>query len=244
MDLNNDFQELICRCNEIDALIDEQVVSGNENSIRILDGIVDVEKYYKAKYKIMWILKEPYDEGDGTGGDWDLREVVKSKNTIYDFASGRQTFRPMIYASWGILNEFCLYDDMEFVEKDPSMLNALKSVAYINVKKLPGFTASVNSIISQAYNKYKDILLKQMEVYDADIIIGGSTLHNFLGDLGIEKNKMIKYGSLNYSIKEGTVYMDAYHPSQRPSSTGVLAEQYCNDIINIAKIFAQSATPP
>jgi len=40
----------------------------------IYDGVYDVEKYLASSPRIMWILKEPYDdftsEGKPTGGGW------------------------------------------------------------------------------------------------------------------------------------------------------------------------------
>ncbi|MCH8317609.1 MAG: hypothetical protein IIA88_03815, partial [Bacteroidetes bacterium] len=120
-----------------------------------------------------------------------------------------------------------------------TMLNALKSVAYINVKKLPGYPTSYDKVIENAYHKYKDILLKQIEYYIPDIIIGGSTLYNFFSNLGFSIEEMQQNKSVNYIIKDGKLFIDAYHPAQRPYRTGVSKEQYCNDIINTAKIITR-----
>ena len=77
----------------------------------------------------------------------------------------------MLYTSWGILNDFCLWNDMGNVENEPYMLNALKSIAYINVKKLPGHKLSHYKIISDAYSQHKDILLKQIEFINPNIVM-------------------------------------------------------------------------
>lgn len=66
----------------------------------------------------------------------------------------------MIYASYGILNNFCLYDDMDDIEKNPAMLEEFKSIAYINVRKLPGYRTSNNGVIGSAYQQHKAILHK------------------------------------------------------------------------------------
>jgi len=57
-------QSLKEKCKKIDQLVERTVLSEDDDTFRILDGIIDIEKYYNAKYRIMWILKEPYDESD------------------------------------------------------------------------------------------------------------------------------------------------------------------------------------
>ncbi len=234
-------KELRTKINEINELIYETIISENSETSPITDGIIDVDKYFSAEHKILWILKEPYDDfddkGEPCGGGWGLDEAINSKKTIHEFKGSRQTFTPMIYTSWGILNEFCLWGNMRNIEDDPEMLDALKSIAYINVKKLPGHTTSHHSVIENAYHKHKVILLKQIEYYEPDIIIGGSTLHNFFKDLGFTGDEMQKHGSVNFIIKDKQIFIDAYHPAQRPGTTGVSQEQYCNDIITTVNIF-------
>jgi hypothetical protein len=142
---------------------------------------------------------------------------------------------PIIYTSWGILNNFCLWEKMPYVEYDPSVLNAIQSSAYINIKKIPGRTSSPESVIKEAYLIHNDILHKQIEYYDPDIIIGGSTLHHFFQNLGFTGEQMERNGSNNYIIKDEKIFIDAYHPAQRPGTTGVSKESYCNDIITAVK---------
>ena len=239
---SNSIQELQDKADKIDKLIAEKILSEDPEIVAITDGIMDFEKYFHAKYKILWILKEPYDdfneEGKPFGGDWHLRDAIIPKQTYQEFTGGRKTFEPMIYTTWGILNDFCLWNNMKDLNNDPTMLNALKSVAYINVKKLPGYTSSNPTEIENAYQLHKEILLKQIECYNPDILIGGYTLHLFMNDMGITNEEMIKNGSANYIIKDDKIIIDAYHPAQRPSTTGVSQEQYCNDIIAAVKIWA------
>jgi hypothetical protein len=237
-------QELTAKSKELDKLINSSITSTTEDTFPILDGVVDPEKYLSAKYKILWILKEPYDDFDDDGvpfgGGWDLKEVLKSKNSIQEYSGGKPTFKPMLYTSWGILNNFCLWDDMDDAEKVPSMVEALKSIAYINVKKIPGHKSSYYKVIHEAYNQHKDILLKQIDYINPDIIIGGSTIGLFLNDLGISRNDTIRHNGLNYFIKDGKIFIEAYHPAQRTSSTGVTQEMYCNDIITAVQKWAKT----
>lgn len=227
---------------EFDKHVCSAIISDQEDTYPILDGIIDPKRYVSAKFKILWILKEPYDQfdEDGTpyGGGWDLKKLIKSRNFIQEYTSGRPTFKPMIYASWGIFNDFCLWDDMDNVEEVPTMLNALKSIAYINVKKLPGHKSTHYSVCNDAYSSYKKLLLNQIELINADIIIGGGTLHHFINDLQLSELDSHQQGSSNYFMKDNKIYIQSYHPAQRPSSTGVSQEQYCNDIILSAKLWS------
>lgn len=49
--------------------------------------------------------------------------------------------------------------------------------------------------------------------YTPDIIIGGSTLHLFFDDLDI-RNSMKNFGSIDYTVKDCQLFIDAYNPAQ------------------------------
>ncbi len=238
-------QTLQSQIDDINKLIKESIISENAELEPISDGIIDVDKYSKARYRILWVLKEPYDDkdddGNPFGGGWSIPELIRSKKTIWEFeGGGRPTFRPMIYASWGILNDFCQWEDMKDVEDDPSMLEALKSLAYINIKKIPGKSESRGSHLQSAYDHDKELLFKQIACINPEIVIFGYTISYFLSDLGFKNDDLQKSGSLKYIIHNKKIYIDAYHPAQRPGVTGVHVKEYCNDIINVVKIWANS----
>ena len=210
-----------------------------EQAEPIGDGIIDFERYSLARYKILWILKEPYDsiddEGNPCGGGWHLREEINKKNTAHDLnKGGRSTYERMTYVSFSILNGFPSMNDMDYIKNDPSMLKALKSIAYINVKKLPGHTTSSESIIAAAYQTYNGLLLRQIELFNPDIVIGGGTLHHFVHDLklsGIEKSQI---GSVSIYSSNNKIYLQAPHPAVRTSTP-----KYCDDIISAVKSWAE-----
>lgn len=74
-----------------------------EDSIIIRDGIVDPKKYAKAKLRILWVLKDP-NSPDATE-DWDLRGAIKDdlKKEKGMGKDWRKTFNPIVYATYGIL---------------------------------------------------------------------------------------------------------------------------------------------
>jgi len=226
--------EKLKQIKELDALINERYPWDAEKGIGpILDGYVDIEKYFNAKYRILWILKEPHDEIDDNnepcGGGWDLKEVLPTKNSVNDMGREMSTFQSMIYTSYGILNNFCQWRDIPSISQD-DVFNTFKSISYINVKKLPGYSKSYEPVIRRAYDDNKDILLKQFEIYEPHVIIGGSTLQHFLNDLGLQhEDQVIRVeGSFPHYIKGKQVFIKAYHPAQISCSE----ENYCNDIIN------------
>ena len=59
-----DFNELINETKE------------SENRKPLLDGPLNIEKYFNAKIKIVWLLKEGYEEKNGDGGGWNYSEDV------------------------------------------------------------------------------------------------------------------------------------------------------------------------
>ena len=42
----------------------------SENLLPIYDGVVDAAGYLAARPKVLWILKEPYDDFDENGNPW------------------------------------------------------------------------------------------------------------------------------------------------------------------------------
>jgi len=74
--------ELENKAIEIDEIVKSRYPYNQELDISpICDGIINIEQYLKSKYKILWILKEPYDEfdkdGKPCGGGWvDIPRIV------------------------------------------------------------------------------------------------------------------------------------------------------------------------
>lgn len=225
------------KCKEIEELICKNYVDEHGQCEPIVDGIVSIEKYLQSKFKILWILKEPYDDVENdlpSGGGWHLANDFLAPDGFYKrIGQSRSTWHPIIYTSYGILNNFLPYNSMDYIRDDESMAEIVKNIAVINVQKLPGFTRTYDyERIVNAYNKHKDILLKQIETYNPDIIIGGATLQLFFDDLGI-KDAFINNGCIDYATKNSKLFIHAYHPAQ----TQVTRDKYVDDIINTTKLW-------
>src|ERR1035438_8255382 len=126
--------------------IDQNVIDrmGSDEDLQpFTDGIINPKKYLESKYKILWILKEPYDgiDDDGiprSGGGTLAKDLNKDKfykDMIKDKRGYYKTYAPMIYVSYSLLNGFMKYDNMDDIENNISMTEIFKSTALINVKK-------------------------------------------------------------------------------------------------------------
>lgn len=194
----------------------------------IPDGIYDAEKYLSTTPRILWILKEPYDdftkEGKPFGGGWSLYEAYDNND-----AWKNPTWQPMIYTSYGIINGK-KWEDMDWIKDDKSMVNILKQVAYINISKMPALKNSNDSVLSHLYSIWRPLLLKQINLYEPQIIIFGNTFKFFKEDLvGGDAEPSKRIDGVIHIYEKGNIKMiDAYHPNQKTISRDL----YINSIID------------
>lgn len=206
----------------------------NSNRQIITDGIVNFEKYSKSNFKISWMLKEPYDNYDGTGGGWDYSELFPLDKDLYDtFKLNKPTFHPIIYASYAILNDFMMCSDMDWISDNHEMCNILYEIAFMNCQKLPAKGATITdfSDLYKSIKKNGDLLQKQIQLIDSEILIFGNTFELYKEILDLKDEKLINNGSSDYLIKNNQIYISSYHPSQRK----IARETYVNDIVNCVK---------
>ncbi len=193
----------------------------------ISDGIVNVQEYFDSPIKILWVLKEPYCDGNNGGGGWSIVKDLDESRSRSPKQDSSGLWSKIIYTSYGILNQFCDFTEMKQMPKS-DLRNVLRQIAYINIQKLPATSKSNNDVIQKAFEQHKSIILSQINVFNPDIIIGGMTMHLF-------KNDKI---SINNS--ENKKFITAYHPACRPKTKR--QEPYVNDIINSIKDWYQNKT--
>jgi hypothetical protein len=207
--------------------------SADSPILPIADGVINLDKYLNAKFRILWILKEPY----GDGG-WNIGEDLNKKNSHKDFGRERATLIPMIYISYGILNGFISMKDIPNI-KEEKVFETLKSIAYINIKKLPGTSTSKSEVIEKAYQSNKELLFRQIKLYNSDIIIGGGTLQYFLKDLDLKDEHRLRPAQDKYYVKDGKLYIKNHHPAFRPKYKDFSKIDYINQSINAAKEWSE-----
>jgi hypothetical protein len=230
-------ESLLEKIRHIDKRVKEEIIDETGSCEAVLDGIVDIDYYLKSDFKILWILKEPRDVKNG--GAWDSRESLKCLDDAKR-NEWRPTFYKIIYTSFGILNSFTLWDGMDYIHNNPSMKETLKSIALINLKKLPNINsegfASNNNEIYEAYKKHKKLILDQIKLINPDVIIGANTLQYIIEDFGFSRNEMKKTDTMEYFFASERLFINAKHPSYF-----IIKEtDYCDDIITVTKRWTET----
>lgn len=117
--------------------------------IVIGDGVIDIQKYLAQKTKILWILKEANTDPDE---DWSFVDKYNDEEWVrkYGYIS---TIKRVMYVSYGILytgdaqwSEFPWYYEKECYK-------SLQDIAYINLKKTPGGSISVQMLLKRLTGK-------------------------------------------------------------------------------------------
>lgn len=208
----------------------------NEGLDPILDGVSSIAGYCQSSPRIMWILKQPYDdqhEGKPAGGGWTVYGAFGNKE-----AYANRSWQPMIYSIYGIRTHE-MYKDMPDINDEKTMVEVLKDIAYINVCKMPGYKRTFNVELEEAYEQWKDIIEEQIRLYDPQVICFANTMWLFKKDWGIDENteyESIPLGgdkSMLVYKKDGRLCLDTYHPNQRT----VKRERYVDAIINVVNNF-------
>lgn len=197
----------------------------------ITDGIIDIEAYCSIPEnhpRILWILKEP---NSSENKRWSYSDLLINDRQEWDGSALSLVFKRVIYTSYGILNHKN-YDQIPSIHQK-EVYDAIRQIAYINLKKTPGSSVSQDYDIFMAYHNNKSLILRQIEEYQPQILIFGNTMKYLFKDLGIkEADKTYvddETHNTTYYIKDNKLYIHAWHPAARISS-----QIYCEEIISIA----------
>ena len=223
-------EQILKQLQEVDEAFDSIKKKENRQDSPIYDGIVDIDRYLSASPKILWILKEPYDEPTGGGGGYSITEDVLACG---EKMTNKAPFAPIAYVTYSVFNKFLKYSEMDLVTEDPRIWEALKNIAYINVNKFPAKTTSDMEIVASHYQKNRDLLKKQIDAINPDIVIAGNILHLFYNDFNLTRQDLVSGGpgkSAEFCRKDGRLFINAYHPSYRGSK-----QRYCDDLVAIIK---------
>ena len=222
---------------EIEALykrMDEQMNKPEQDRYVIYDGVMNPHNYYSGQIRLAWMLKEPYDSEDGTGGGWSYFDMFPEGKNLYleTFNKGhKSTWHPMIYISHSIHNNFPKWEEMKYIREDHSMCDVVRQVAFINAQKLPAksYTSTHYNDLWESVSQYADILKDQIELLDPNVLIFGNTIELYKDILNLDLKNLQRSGTCQYIQKEGKIFISAYHPSQRT----IPRDQYVNDIVHL-----------
>ncbi|MDE6256447.1 MAG: hypothetical protein K2M39_09675 [Muribaculaceae bacterium] len=200
----------------------------------IYDGVCDIELYLKSPTKIMWVLKEAYDDfnesGEPCGGGWYIYEEWNNKAKINSVTSNR-SWQPIMYVLKA-LADGGTWDDLSWIRDErEKYLEVLKACAYVNINKLPAGKTSGD--LTEKFKVWEDIINAQIIAYKPDVIIFGNTYGYFSNQCYV-KNPQICQGVPGktgaYKTKIGdhpTLLIDAYHPNQR----SLTRQEYVDSIL-------------
>lgn len=223
--MGNDLKKLMEGQSEIDKEIydlAEKEGLSSKDLLPIVDGVCDITQFLNNEYKVMWILKEPYDDWDededGTlkpyGGGWSLvKDGFCSPNVLKV-----KSWQPIIYSMYGLFNGLH-YNKMDWIRDDPEMADVMKCIAYINISKIPALTSSENVIIRRLYKVWRNILYKQIDLYSPEFIIFGGTYQFFEDDMKANGAILIRRvfceedNFINVYKLGNTFLLSAYHPA-------------------------------
>jgi len=200
-----------------------------QNNI-VYDGIIDENEFDNSELKILWILKEVNSPDDS---DWDMRDALadlkneNGKGLKYGWAN---TFTPIVYTTYGLFNNID-WDNMGNFYENPEIIDILRKVAYINVKKVPGNSSANYNEIKKFYKNNKEAIHEQVQMINPKVLIFGNTLDYFDDDFfdlfgKLEEDKTSN--SLHKFFNDNYLLLYAYHPNNRK----ITQREYCNLIIS------------
>lgn len=173
------------------------------------DGIINEELYSQAKYKLLFIAKEPNATNHDKGGFSSFCEEWNTSEPDYGFA-----FRIGEWAT-GILNDFPPFDSISLKQK----YDGLKQIAFMNVKKSGG-GGTVEDVkrFNELVSSQIEFIHHQIKVIEPEIIILSLSHSEFLTEL-LFPNIKDKWKPSGYQIPiarmNGYRIINYYHPSAR-----------------------------
>ena len=242
------FRRTIRRTAEKHKSIDDNI---GDNAKPIYDGVADIEGYLKSDPKIMWLLKEPYDEsGKFTGGGWSFISNIfndpksNNPNKPKDCFWTSTMWQLIIQINYAIHNGYRPWGDIPPIDNE--IANEIKKSAYINLSKMPADSKSSNSRLSDCYQIWKDTIFRQIDIYKPDIIIFGKTFQFFKDNPRFKgatlcKKTRKKWPVLAYISKDNTILIEAYHPARKGGeNSNKSGRNYVDNIIKAVKYAMQN----
>jgi hypothetical protein len=189
----------------------------NKGSYEI-DGAIDLEKWNKSKYKLLFVLKEtvgyqnckPFELKDEIKDLW-----LKGKNPTYTNIAWLAKSLQIALENNRILSQ----DEINELDKSPeSLFKALEHCAIINIKKHSNpKKESVDKDIISEFHENKELLEWQIKNLSPNVIFAGSSVvwKCLSGNKNGLYKDIITTNLRKHECKSfnGIVFYNAYHPS-------------------------------
>ena len=195
-----------------------------------------IQKWLASPKRIAILLKDQHQFGNGETWDEDIRYWLKSTewgekwNTIAanNRNLGNRFLKNIAYIIWGLMkadkdNDWQYNDVAAHHEEVKELFNTLP-FAFVECKKYPGGPICNNAILIQHLNSYGNLLKKELEILNPNMIICTSgiiydfVLRNYPAD---ELTVIPGHNSIRYHQKTDTLIFASYHPSARKSNATI-----------------------
>lgn len=171
----------------------------------VKDGVVNPLEYQNSNPKILFILKEA---NRYPGGD--LRAFLAKGGRVPTW----KTVALWVYCLRQLVNDpnWSLSWNERPQDTQEFRAEQLKSIAFLNVKKISGGHTSDMKKVKEFQNKDADLLRQQIDIYDPDIVICGGTGCNLFEN---EWRENFTNRGISYSKIDKRIVINFYHPEVR-----------------------------
>ena len=181
---------------------------GQQGESFVCDGAVCGETYQSTTPRFLFLLKEV---NDPEGGNWDLREFLRK-------GGQGQTWNNVTRWTRGILAlpERLAWQELENIDPE-ARIEALKKIAAVNIKKIPGGGAADLGGLYDFAHANDGFLRRQLDLYRPHLIVGcGADVTRVFFDAVYPDTDTRWRRSLRgqwYREFDGATYVDYYHPN-------------------------------
>lgn len=216
---------------DIRRMVESTYVDPTGRADPIFDGVINGRMWCSSPLRVLWVLKEPWDEENSSGGGWSLTADVLNAKPVSSL--GKATFHPIIYIAYGLFNKTS-YAEMPWIRDMEDPESVVRSLAFINVKKLPGVSwGAYAPLILEWYARGRQIILRQIEAYSPHVIFACAPHFSALLDdldCGL-KHRLRSVGSASFVWHKDMLLVHVYHPGQ----TQISREKYVDDAIGAVR---------
>ena len=206
----------------------------------VLDGIIEPEKWYASKCRILFVLKEAW--GGDNQGVIDIRAERRKDTKIP--TDGNGTYRPMVAIANMLVKDLDDFNAISGSINSSEAWSVFKGCsAIMEIKKIYGGTESIDKNIRDHALVNAELLEKQVEVYNPNVVIIG--VNNLLDGILVKDNKVfgdhINNDDVEYITIQGKkfkcyytdnrIYINAYHPQYG----SFYIKEYCEEIVRVAR---------
>lgn len=210
-------------------------LSNNQSYCRVFAdsfGPFRPERYFKSKYKTLFVLKESY-----LGSAAEESECYEGHDKAKEYVDAEWSKQPKTYQNTALMC-FALINGRTYDETRDTYQDVLgclwDNACVINANKFPCIaaddTSSTDRLIYDWALKNEALIQEELDLNRPDIVVGGHTLGHFAKDVdrkwnlfGKEVNLFYPHeiantfdtnlGKDNYVYYNNILYINAYHPS-------------------------------